>query len=152
METGSIQVGMVLAEKVNSEYVLTKIVNSEILINSNYIESQKLSAKKWIGFNSSKTPGTHPYRLFLETKNSKERLVIGSTHNNSTLKLMIFDNERIYMNGTTNIQSKKIQSPIGTEGDIEGDISIDKNFVYYCTKNFDGVNKIWKRCPLTDWE
>jgi len=50
-----------------------------------------------------------------------------------------------------NIQSKTIKSSIGTKWDLEGDVAIDKNFICYCTKDYDGVSNIWKRSELKPW-
>ena len=36
-------------------------------------------------------------------------------------------------------------SSIGANGDNEGIVAVDNNYIYYCTANYDGVTNIWKR-------
>ena len=36
-------------------------------------------------------------------------------------------------------------SSIGIDGDLQGAVTFDSNYIYYCTADYDGVTNIWKR-------
>jgi len=36
-------------------------------------------------------------------------------------------------------------SSIGVDGDLQGAVAFDSNYIYYCTADYDGVTNIWKR-------
>ena len=36
-------------------------------------------------------------------------------------------------------------SSIGLDGDLQGAVTFDSNYIYYCTADYDGVTNIWKR-------
>lgn len=42
-------------------------------------------------------------------------------------------------------------SSLGDNGDTQGDIAFDDNYIYYCTANYDGSTVIWKRTALSTW-
>jgi hypothetical protein len=40
----------------------------------------------------------------------------------------------------------------GVTGDLIGDISVDADYIYYCTTTWtDGVADIWKRVAIATW-
>jgi hypothetical protein len=39
----------------------------------------------------------------------------------------------------------------GLQGDLAGDIRFDATFMYYCYRDFDGLNSCWVRTPLETW-
>ena len=53
--------------------------------------------------------------------------------------------------GRLNLRQKRtILSSIGDPNDKQGDIAIDNNYLYYCTKNYNGNTNIWIRWAVTD--
>lgn len=43
----------------------------------------------------------------------------------------------------------KSRTPVGTPGDVEGDIMTDGVYVYICSAAYDGTTAIWKRTAVT---
>ena len=43
------------------------------------------------------------------------------------------------------VRSKTPASSIGATGDMQHEVAMDANYIYYCTANYDGVTNIWKR-------
>ena len=39
-------------------------------------------------------------------------------------------------------------SSVGQAGDLAGYISVDSNYFYYCSADYDGVTNIWGRIPV----
>lgn len=143
-------------ESINSNIIKTERFESLSIRNSDYFETKKAAIEKWLGFNSLTVPDAHPFKISVSVnpKNKNEMLLFKSNDYNGNSKssiLMAFDNDRVYLNSITNITNKTITASLGQEGDIKGDISVDADFVYYCTQDFDGVSNIWKRCNLETW-
>ena len=45
-------------------------------------------------------------------------------------------------------------SSLGAAGDTAGTLRYDRNYIYVCVADYDGVSNIWKRLPLgslTSW-
>lgn len=139
----------------NTEISTNKKIEAEAIHVSEFFETEKIAVKKWIGFASKKNPNEHPFKisLYSDRLTGKEYIVfIGNEYKESFRKnLIIFDEDRIRFNQTINIKQKTPNSSIGNRGDLAGDINFDENFIYYCTKDFDGESKIWKRVELSLW-
>lgn len=41
--------------------------------------------------------------------------------------------------------------PVGAQGDKLGTVSVDSNYLYVCTGNYDGTTAIWKRIALSSY-
>jgi hypothetical protein len=41
--------------------------------------------------------------------------------------------------------------PVGSQGDKLGTVSVDGNYLYVCTGNYDGTTAIWKRVALSSY-
>lgn len=53
--------------------------------------------------------------------------------------------------GRLNLRQKRtVTSSIGEPNDKQGDIAIDNNYLYYCTKNYNSKTDIWIRWNVTD--
>ena len=53
--------------------------------------------------------------------------------------------------GRLNLRQKRtVLSSIGEPDDKQGDIAIDNNYLYYCTKNYNSKTDIWVRWNITD--
>jgi len=65
--------------------------------------------------------------------------------NNVTDSMLLYaghiclDGQLQYRGGTPPVSS------VGNSADIQGDISVDANYLYYCSAPYDGVTNIWKR-------
>lgn len=53
--------------------------------------------------------------------------------------------DKVSVSGKLNLTERTIESTIGSIGDTKGDVAIDKNYLYYCTGDYDGTNDIWVR-------
>lgn len=51
-----------------------------------------------------------------------------------------------------NIAPKTVTSSKGSKNDFSGDVAFDSKYIYYCVKDFDGVDNIWVRWKITDSE
>ena len=58
---------------------------------------------------------------------------------------------RFNLNRVLNLLPQTIQSPIGTQKDKAGDITVDQNWLYICLADYNGQTNIWKRVKLLDW-
>jgi hypothetical protein len=55
------------------------------------------------------------------------------------------------MDGNLNLRKRRtVTSSKGERGDVQGDIAIDNEYLYYCTKSFNGIFDIWIRWKATD--
>lgn len=140
---------------ISTEKSINKRIEAEAIHVSEFFETEKFAVKKWIGFSSKKNPNEHPFKisLYYDKLTGKEYIIfIGNEYEDSIRKyLIMFDEDRIRFNQTINIKQKTPNSSIGNRGDLAGDINFDENFIYYCTKDFDGESKIWKRVELSLW-
>jgi hypothetical protein len=161
-----LQVSHILANTFESSTILSKSVTSlnisstsidvDCLKVSNFQSSQKLSVGRWLGFNSLIETDTQPFKLALSInpKTKKEVLVFSTNdydNGNKPTLLLGLEHDRVYFNGKINIKHKTIETSTGSAGDVAGDMAVDLNFVYYCTQDFDGTSKIWKRTNLMEW-
>jgi len=130
-------------------------IDVDCLKVSNFHSSQKLAINRWFGFNSLIKPGTQPFKLSVSVnpKTKKEVLVFRTNEydDNSKSILLELENNRVNFYGIVNIKHKTIETSTGSAGDVAGDMAVDLNFVYYCTQDFDGTSKIWKRINLVEW-
>ena len=149
----------------NSEDIQTYDVRSTN-VRTQYLESndsrvyghsdvERLSVNYWLGFNSKIKDLCQPFKItnILNPQTNKEALIISSNdydEGKPTL-LMGFEDHRIYVNGDLSIKARSIESAVGSDSDIKGDLAIDENYIYYCIKDYDGVSNIWKRSPLSSW-
>jgi hypothetical protein len=66
--------------------------------------------------------------------------------------IIIDSDQRVTIDqGRLNTRPKTITSAKGTNGDQTGDVIIDENYIYYCKKNYNGLDKIWVRAKLSEW-
>ncbi len=49
------------------------------------------------------------------------------------------------------LQEKTIQSSIGEDGDVAGNLAFDDNYLYLCKADYDGVSNIWARTAWGSW-
>jgi hypothetical protein len=55
------------------------------------------------------------------------------------------------IDGSFNISKKRIiNDSKGSPGDKKGDIAISDQYLYYCTRNYNGITSIWVRWVVTD--
>lgn len=66
--------------------------------------------------------------------------------------LTIDENQRLKIeDGILNLKTKRvIKSSIGSPGDLEGDVFIIGDYIYYCKKHYNGISKIWVRIKFTE--
>lgn len=151
VETTSLESETIGTKSLSSDHI---IVRNSLLIND-YLETVKNSIKKWIGFESKLRDNEHPLKIksYVNPSTNQETLCfITNEYSDTKSKVSVaLDNDRLYLNNLLNIKEKTIETSYGSAGDVEGDIAVDKNYFYYCIGSFDGVSKIWRRCPLNDW-
>lgn len=156
-----LQVSHVSVNTFESSTISTNAITSlNIDVNclkvSNFHSSQKLAIDSWIGFNSLIETGTQPFKLSVSINpKTKKEVLIFSTNDyddgNKPTLLLGLENNRVYFNGIINIKHKTIETSTGSKGDVAGDMAVDLNFIYYCTQDFNGTSKIWKRTNLVEW-
>lgn len=122
---------------------------SSVDVKSDYSEMNKLKINRWLSLTSEDNLEKDSFRISvsLDPSTNKEALIIKADS-----LVMGLEDDRIFLNQTTNIKSKTVESPIGSDSDMKGDISLDENFFYYCFKNYNGTDVIWKRISFDVWE
>jgi len=158
LEVDTISSGTSMSDRVvtlviETQAITTNAVNTQS-VDSDYSTSKKVAVENWFGFHSKIKPNNHPFKFLVKTRGDKEILLItsnGYTDGPPPSILVAFEDDRIFLKGKTNIAPRTINSSLGEEGDYQGDVAIDEDFIYYCIKDYDGATKIWKRCALTDW-
>lgn len=124
-------------EKLTTEKLMTKDINITNRITFNNFEIKERSKEVLSSF----LRNSHRNNLLVEFIDSDAQHTL----------LIAIDKERTYLNCNLNMKSKTIVSSIGCAGDLKGDIAVDEDFIYYCTKDFDSISNIWKRSSLTTW-
>jgi len=159
LETGSLISKEISAEKIIAEDIKSKDILSEAVVSStikaDYSLVNKTAINNWLGFCSRQVPGTFPFKLAvdLNPRTNKEVLLFTSNDYDADVKpslIMGIEDKRMYVN-RLNLLSKTINTSVGEDGDLKGDIAIDENFVYVCVNDFNGKSKIWKRSKLESW-
>jgi hypothetical protein len=158
LEVDTISSGTSMSDRVvtlviETQAITTNAVNTQS-VDSDYSTSKKIAVENWFGFHSKIKPNNHPFKFLVKTKNNAEALLLtsnGYTGGPSPTVLLSFEDDRVSFKNKTNIVPRTINSSIGEQGDYQGDIAIDENFIYYCIGDFDGITKIWKRCALNSW-
>ena len=64
---------------------------------------------------------------------------------NTTTEPAILNRTNTQIQGRNGATLQAPTTPMGVEGDTFGDVIWDKDYIYYCTLNYDGVSKIWRR-------
>jgi hypothetical protein len=138
------------AETINAKYLACDFL--EVI---DRLDSNQLSGKKWIGLESRISVNTHPFKYQLTLDDDGSEVLILKTNDYSSdhksRVVIAFESERVIIPETLNIFSKTIEDPVGSEKDRQGDLSIDDRFIYYCTKDYDGTSRIWRRSTLESW-
>ena len=71
---------------------------------------------------------------------------------NTTTDPVILNRTNLQVQGRNGATLAAPTNPVGVEGDTFGDVIWDADFLYYCTRSFDGVSKIWRRIAASaDW-
>lgn len=100
--------------------------------------------------------------LHLTSSHNDFKIAVCTTPNAGD-KLMILDNNKpiiaIDSNRSTffsRLQFKKFEkqmiTPKGCLHDSKGDFTVIENYLYYCTKDFDGISNIWIRWKASETE
>jgi hypothetical protein len=53
--------------------------------------------------------------------------------------------------GPNNTAPMPPEDPVGGPDDLAGDVRLSSEFLYYCYRDFDGINECWVRTPLVTW-
>lgn len=71
---------------------------------------------------------------------------------NTTTDPIILNRTEMKIQGAHGSYLSAPPTAYGVEGDSFGDVIWDANYIYVCTRDHDGVNKIWRRTPIdTSW-
>lgn len=120
-----------------------------------FFKTSKHSVSEWVGFESTLEENCQPFKLaILENKElaRDELCLITNDYEGSKQQTALkFTNDRLHVYTKFNMKNTTIDNAVGCHGDKKGDIAVDEDFIYYCTLNFNGEDKIWKRVPLESW-
>lgn len=150
ISSDGISTNRLVSENIDSEYVRINCLHIR-----DYSDCVKFSIKNWLGFESKKDNSKTPYKfkIFQNSNTKKESLgIVANDYSNELSKIsLIIDDTKIYLKHVMNLSKVSIKSPVGKEGDSQGDIVFDGDYIFYCTNNYDGQTKIWKKLKVEDW-
>jgi hypothetical protein len=91
--------------------------------------------------------GTHTY-------NNQLRFAVAVKKNSTdyACAISIDQTHRVSLeDGRLNIRRKRVvETSKGSPGDQSGDIAVNKFYLYYCIKDYNGVDSIWVRWKVSD--
>jgi len=132
----------VVVEKVKSKTAKTK--DEPKAENTVYVSSKKIHQ-----------PGTAgSFALYSDEHGTMKSAGLGLVYDpdKESLSVAAVDSNSVSID-TLNIRRKRvITSSKGEKGDKQGDIVVNENYIYYCTKNYTGKSNIWVRWNVSDSE
>ena len=161
-ETSTLSVNFLVTEnlttkKLTAHHLITTQLTTENLttekLTTNGLVTNDINITNRITFNNFeiKERSKAVLSAFLRNSHRNNLLIEFIDDNRQHNMLIAIDKERTYLNCNLNMKSKTIVSSTGCDGDLKGDIAVDENFIYHCTKDYDGISNIWKRSTLTSW-
>jgi uncharacterized secreted protein with C-terminal beta-propeller domain len=152
--TNHIKTDNIITTHLTTEYIHSRQIHSADIFLDGYFHAPKVSVGNWLGFRSKDDETHHCFRLQVKQDKSGANClkVIASVNKNKPeTEIIRLDTDRTSFLTTLNLKSNIVKSSVGVAGDKKGDVAIDENYFFYCTKNFNGVSKIWKRVELSSW-
>lgn len=98
------------------------------------------------------TPGDVKLKQLTVTDLIEIKGLFAVTGPHALFKAPIIATNNVNIKSKLNIIPRTIISSKGSEKDFLGDVAIDSKYIYYCTKNFDGISNIWVRWKIADSE
>ena len=112
--------------------------------NSVYISSKKIHQ-----------PGTAgSFALYSDEHGTLKSAGLGLVYDpdKEILSVAAIDTNSVSIDTLTVRRKRVITSSKGEKGDKQGDIVVNENYIYYCTKNYTGKSNIWVRWNVSDSE
>jgi hypothetical protein len=166
-ETGKIKsAGSSLIYETETEVLTAPNILSNNII-SDYIVVKKLVADRLILTDTDETKDFNINNLSFLKKEGTGRFASIHTDffGDHTLAIVTENNEGVTgcaltIDGTQRItiqdgklnlkHTRTITSSVGIKTDRKGDLAIDNNYLYYCTRDFNRVSNIWVRWKISD--
>ena len=143
------------SKHITSTDITAPQISSSLIKVDDCVDTNKTIINAWLGFTSKLNKQEHPFKLRINVNpetNQDTLCFITNEYSETKSKLALaLDKDRFFIANTLNLKKRTIETSLGNEGDVIGDISVDENYFYYCIKSYDGTSKIWKRCTLSDW-
>jgi hypothetical protein len=139
-------------EKITSDHISVKTLVADVLILNNDPEKQKDFEINHLNFLKKEGAGRF---ASIHTNFFEDHTLAVVTENDdgqTGCALTIDSVQRVTVeDGKLNLKKKRtIFSAVGSKDDKPGDIAIDNEYLYYCTRKFNGVSNIWIRWRMTD--
>jgi hypothetical protein len=147
-----IVVKKLVADKLVSENIEVKTIIADSLILNNDPNQSKELYVNYLNF--LKKEGTGRFASIHTDFFGDHTLAIVTENNEGVTgcALTIDGTQRITIqDGKLNLKhTRTIASSVGIKTDRKGDLAIDNNYLYYCTRDFNRVSNIWVRWKISD--
>jgi len=157
------------SERIFSGYLYSTVSNSTFLNSENIsarhifststnlhqIISQNISANDYIISVPDKQLEDDVFaKIGTHTYNNQLRFAVAVKKNSTdyACAISIDQTHRVSLeDGRLNIRRKRVvETSKGSPGDQSGDIAVNKFYLYYCIKDYNGVDSIWVRWKVSD--
>jgi hypothetical protein len=153
----------ITSKKVISENIISNAIRADVITSNTVIEGKSLLAEhltvsditklNFLAILEKKTGDGFGYLNVDDFGNGKILAFVTKKENGELgCAIHIDSQQRVTISdGILNFNKKRvIKSSKGEPGDRRGDIAFNNYYLYFCTKDYDGVSSIWVRWLITD--